>query len=175
MEAFGGPTWYSPVEDSIVRTRTYELRNKLRQYYSIEAPNAPIRIEIDRGAYVPRFIRQEDSNAPMAPSTAKAEVLPVSHGGRRWIRASAAVGLLVDNPMRCTTNVMYAFSGSPSLVCQQISALGAIYREMTLSPMEAAASLSESTGEIIVKVLNFSGNRGARASGCRGVQDRIRR
>jgi alpha-L-arabinofuranosidase len=30
------------------------------------------------------------------------------------------------------------------------------YRELTLSPMEAAASLSESSGEIIVKVVNFS-------------------
>jgi hypothetical protein len=58
VEAFGRPTSYSPVEDSIVRTRAYELRNKLTRYYGTEAPDAPIQIEIARGAYVPRFIRR---------------------------------------------------------------------------------------------------------------------
>jgi hypothetical protein len=53
VEAFGRPSSYSPVEDSIVRTRAYELRNKLSRYYGSEVPHAPVRIDIERGAYVP--------------------------------------------------------------------------------------------------------------------------
>lgn len=51
------PQGYSPAEDSSVRSRAYELRNRLRAYYEAEAPGDPIRIEIDKGAYVPRFER----------------------------------------------------------------------------------------------------------------------
>src|SRR5579884_3317787 len=55
VEALGRPSSYSTVEDSIVRTRAYELRHKLTRYYETEAPEAPVRIEIERGAYIPRF------------------------------------------------------------------------------------------------------------------------
>jgi hypothetical protein len=55
--ALGRPADYSPAEDSCVRTRAYELRNKLKAYYEREAPSDPVRIEIDKGAYVPRFSR----------------------------------------------------------------------------------------------------------------------
>src|SRR6478752_3728196 len=51
------PQGYSPAEDSSVRSRAYELRNRLRAYYETEAPGDPIRIEIDKGAYIPRFER----------------------------------------------------------------------------------------------------------------------
>jgi hypothetical protein len=51
------PRGYSPAEDSCVRSRAYELRSKLRTYYEQEAPEDPIRIEIDKGGYVPRFER----------------------------------------------------------------------------------------------------------------------
>jgi len=63
VEALGRPTSYDPVEDSTVRTRAYELRNKLKTFYTAEAPDAPIRIEIERGAYVPRFIRRPEADA----------------------------------------------------------------------------------------------------------------
>jgi hypothetical protein len=49
---------YSPAEDSSVRTRAYELRNKLRSYYGSEASDDPIQIQIEKGAYVPRFLRR---------------------------------------------------------------------------------------------------------------------
>src|SRR3954470_5480486 len=59
VSVLGRPADYSPAEDSSVRTRAYELRNKLRSYYESEAPDDPIQIEIDKGAYVPRFVRRE--------------------------------------------------------------------------------------------------------------------
>ncbi|MEY4548809.1 MAG: hypothetical protein RL685_5004 [Pseudomonadota bacterium] len=56
------PTGYSPAEDSCVRSRAYELRSRLRAYYEEEAPEDPVRIEIERGGYVPRF---ERSSVPL--------------------------------------------------------------------------------------------------------------
>jgi hypothetical protein len=55
VSVLGRPDGYSPAEDSSVRSRAYELRNKLKSYYGDEAPDDPIQIEIDKGAYVPRF------------------------------------------------------------------------------------------------------------------------
>jgi hypothetical protein len=55
--ALGRPEGYSPAQDSCVRSRAYELRNKLRTYYEAEAPDDPIRIEIAKGGYIPRFSR----------------------------------------------------------------------------------------------------------------------
>ena len=58
VSVLGRPEGYSPAEDSSVRSRAYELRNKLKSYYSDEAPDDPIQIEIEKGAYVPRFRRR---------------------------------------------------------------------------------------------------------------------
>lgn len=55
VSVLGRPAHYSPAEDSCVRSRAYELRNKLKHYYHSEAPEDPIRITIEKGAYVPRF------------------------------------------------------------------------------------------------------------------------
>jgi hypothetical protein len=67
VSVLGRSPEYSPAEDSSVRTRAYELRNKLRSYYESEASEDPIQIEIDKGAYVPRFARR-DTAATIAPS-----------------------------------------------------------------------------------------------------------
>lgn len=57
VSVLGRPAHYSPAEDSAVRSRAYELRSRLRAYYEAEAPHDPIRIEIDKGGYCPRFER----------------------------------------------------------------------------------------------------------------------
>jgi hypothetical protein len=54
--ALGRPRDFAPLEDSSVRSRTHELRQKLEKYYAQEAPSAGIRIELRKGSYVPRFI-----------------------------------------------------------------------------------------------------------------------
>lgn len=61
VSVLGRREGYSPAEDSSVRSRAYELRNKLKSYYQEEAPDDPIQIEIEKGAYVPRFQRREAS------------------------------------------------------------------------------------------------------------------
>ena len=53
--ALGRPRDFAPLEDSSVRSRAHELRQKLEKYYAQEAPSAGIRIELRKGSYVPRF------------------------------------------------------------------------------------------------------------------------
>src|SRR5438309_2543064 len=46
---------YSSGEDSVVRRQAYSLRQKLKEYYSEEGKNDPVRIELPTGRYVPTF------------------------------------------------------------------------------------------------------------------------
>jgi hypothetical protein len=55
VEALGRPTAYSTEDDSSVRRRAYALRQKLEQVYANELVDAPIRIDVPKGSYVPRF------------------------------------------------------------------------------------------------------------------------
>jgi hypothetical protein len=82
VSVLGRPEGYSPAEDSSVRSRAYELRNKLKSYYRDEAPDDPIRIEIEKGAYVPRFqmrVTTENAGPPAeAPPTHAAAAAPAT-------------------------------------------------------------------------------------------------
>jgi hypothetical protein len=79
VSVLGRPPTYSPAEDSCVRSRAYELRNKLATYYRSEAPDDPIQIQVDKGAYVPRFERRAlpSESPPPAPEPA-ADTAPAS-------------------------------------------------------------------------------------------------
>ena len=57
VEALDRPEGYSPSEDSSVRSRIYELRQKLERFYSEEAPHAAVRIELNKGSHTVRFVR----------------------------------------------------------------------------------------------------------------------
>jgi hypothetical protein len=108
VSVLGRREGYSPAEDSGVRSRAYELRSKLKSYYRDEAPEDPIQIEIEKGAYVPRFQRREAAPAerpadaapgqppPVEPATSEA---PSADGAgrfaaRRSIAALAVGGVL---------------------------------------------------------------------------------
>lgn len=56
VEALGRPSQYSPGDDSAVRNRAFALRKKLQEFYEREMPDAPIRIELHKGSYCPRFV-----------------------------------------------------------------------------------------------------------------------
>jgi hypothetical protein len=62
VEALGRREGYSPSEDSCVRSRVYELRQRLERFYTTEAPDAPLRIDVPKGSYIPRYVR------PLLPS-----------------------------------------------------------------------------------------------------------
>jgi hypothetical protein len=55
VEALGRPTAYSTDDDSSVRRRAFALRQKLEEVYAKELADAPVRIEVPKGGYVPRF------------------------------------------------------------------------------------------------------------------------
>lgn len=61
IEALGKRPDYSPSEDSSVRTRAHALRQKLQEFYEVEDPETPVRIELPRGNYIPHFF------IPVAP------------------------------------------------------------------------------------------------------------
>ena len=92
VSVLGRKEGYSPAEDSSVRSRAYELRNKLKSYYRDEAPEDPIQIEIEKGAYVPRFQRRESdcrrasdrrtrARRPPRPSRRRPRLRRQSRGG----------------------------------------------------------------------------------------------
>jgi hypothetical protein len=83
VEALGRPESFSPNDDSIVRNRAYAVRKKLEEFYAQEAPQTPIRIELPKGNYVPRF-----AAAPAQPSA------PAKLPARRRKTAAALAGAL---------------------------------------------------------------------------------
>lgn len=66
VEALGKSQDFAPAEDFSVRTRAYELRQKIHKYYETERPTAPIRIELPKGSYTPRFVEWAPAAAPPA-------------------------------------------------------------------------------------------------------------
>lgn len=90
VTVMGRPEGYSPAEDSCVRTRAYELRQKLEKFYATEAPEEPWQIVLPRGSYVPRYVPRRVK--PVSQGAAEAERLGPE---RRGIRAAWIAGLLL--------------------------------------------------------------------------------
>jgi hypothetical protein len=83
---------FNPSEDSAVRTRVYDLRQRLSEYYQLENPAAPVRIEIPKGAYVPRFV-EHAATLPVSPPVPRHFLI------RRWPLLAAALVVLVFIPL----------------------------------------------------------------------------
>jgi len=103
VSVLGRPEGYSPAEDSSVRSRAYELRSKLKSYYQTEAPGDPVQIEIEKGAYVPRFQRRgttpEPERRPEAQPAPDAKAAPSAttkgaDNARKIIAALAGAALM---------------------------------------------------------------------------------
>jgi hypothetical protein len=70
VEVLGRPKGYSPAEDSSVRTRAYELRQKLQKLYAMELPHEPVHIEIAKGAYTPQYVKLRTEQCEEMPVAA---------------------------------------------------------------------------------------------------------
>ncbi len=66
VKALGRPPDYSPLEDSSVRTRAYELRQRLNRFYTAENPHTAVRIELPKGSHAPEFFVGVPAGAPVA-------------------------------------------------------------------------------------------------------------
>lgn len=62
VEALGYPTDHDPHVDSTVRVLAGRLRQALTLYYACEGAQDPVKIEVPKGCYVPRFIRRAADN-----------------------------------------------------------------------------------------------------------------
>jgi len=95
VEVLGRPKDFNLTDDSSVRNRAYELRQRLEKFYSSEQPEALVRIEIPRGGYVPYYTRRvAEPETPVAPAPVAAIPTPQ----KRWpalITSACAAALLL--------------------------------------------------------------------------------
>jgi hypothetical protein len=96
VEALGRPAGYSPAEDSSVRSRAYELRQKLHRYYESENPSAEIRIEFSKGSYTPRFVLCEPriQALPLQPPPTEAAVAGKQAAPKKTLLAAVLASAL---------------------------------------------------------------------------------
>jgi len=72
VEALGRTPGYSTAEDSIVRRRAIDLREKLDEVYATELASVRVRIDLPKGRYVPHFVIVEPPpNGGAAPLSAE--------------------------------------------------------------------------------------------------------
>jgi hypothetical protein len=118
VEALARPEGYSTLEDSSVRSRIHELRQRLERYYSTEAPGAPVRIELPKGSHCLRFVR---AAAPLTAETLQAK-------SRRNLALAAGAGLTAG--VLATSLVVLAWSHriSPADSVKWTPALSAIWQ-----------------------------------------------
>jgi adenylate cyclase len=64
VEVFDRPVDFDSGSDPIVRLEAGRLRRALESYYSGPGADDPIRLDIPKGAYIPRFIRQSGFERP---------------------------------------------------------------------------------------------------------------
>ena len=88
VDVLGRRKDFSLSDDSSVRNRAYELRQRLEKYYTQEQPRATIRIEIPRGGYVPYYTRCRP------PEELETVVAAVHSAPRLGWRAAAAMAAL---------------------------------------------------------------------------------
>ncbi|WP_321499232.1 hypothetical protein [Breoghania sp.] len=92
VEALGRDPSFDPTADPIVRVEAARLRRLLDDYYVSDGAANPIRIDLPKGGYVPRFAhRGTVQTAPASPSSQDATR---ERGDRtRWARRRLAYGL----------------------------------------------------------------------------------
>ncbi|MGE0022891.1 MAG: tetratricopeptide repeat protein [Hyphomicrobium sp.] len=75
LEVFDRPNTFDPVTDPVVRIEAARLREKLREYYSAEGRDDPVRIELPKGTYTPHiaFCRTESPDSSSYGSAAPAQ------------------------------------------------------------------------------------------------------
>jgi hypothetical protein len=126
--ALGRPESFAPLEDSSVRSRVHELRQKLEKYYAHEASSAAARIELRKGSYVPRFlvapggvVAVENGAAARAPlevvpkTCAPAEPTAAASGAtpNRSVWAAAAMAFSVGAAVTFTALAIWSSSARP--------------------------------------------------------------
>jgi hypothetical protein len=94
VSALGRRGDFSPLEDSTVRSRAYELRQKLEWLYTVEAPDYPVHIVVPKGNYRPKFRRSLSPSSN--PETLAASTKNIGTEKARWpAKMLAGLGFFV--------------------------------------------------------------------------------
>jgi ActR/RegA family two-component response regulator len=79
VAAMGLRTDFDPSTNAIVRVTAKRLREAIRRYYESEGANDPVRIRVERGSYMPRFVHsngnESDGLVPPAAASCHARLL----------------------------------------------------------------------------------------------------
>ena len=76
-EVFGRGTDFDQSQDAIVRVEAHRLRKNLKEYYEGAGANNPVRIVLEPGRYVPKFVTRTQ---PSAPAASEDTAQPLSQG-----------------------------------------------------------------------------------------------
>ena len=96
VRALGRSADYSPHEDSSVRTRAYELRQRLKKLYGSELAEAAVRIDLPKGSYLPAFVFPPSGSAMASAPRLHAEPEHRRGGLPQWLQAGATGALLAS-------------------------------------------------------------------------------
>lgn len=92
VEALGRGPSFDPQTDPIVRVEAGRLRRALARYDAEEGVDDPVRIELPRGCYIPKFLRRAPSHPP--PS-GLGKLRALAAMGRAWAGKYAVAGWLL--------------------------------------------------------------------------------
>jgi hypothetical protein len=107
VKALGRPPDYSPLGDSSVRTRAYELRQRLTRFYSVENRDASVRIELPKGSYAPDFhVRTAAQPPALIPSPERAP-------HRFRLPAASLAGFVAGVALASIVAFLLAWRGEP--------------------------------------------------------------
>jgi hypothetical protein len=118
VDVLGRRKDFNLTDDSSVRNRAYELRQRLEKYYSSEGCAAAIQIQIPRGGYVPFYTRQQLSTTELQAADLREELArpipPVVFTRRRYpaVAALALACLLIGG----LTGAYFSRSHPPSII-----------------------------------------------------------
>lgn len=94
VEVLGRPEGYSPAEDSSVRTRAYELRQKIEKLYAQELRDEPVQILLPKGTYAPLFVKTASDTSLPTLADAPASAIPPVFGTRTFL-AGCLIGAVL--------------------------------------------------------------------------------
>jgi hypothetical protein len=96
-EVFGRAPDYDTSTDHVVRSAAAEVRKRLAQYYQEEGANETLRIDLQRGSYVPQFRVVSEQDIHLRPTPEETSRLPnpiAASAPARWKPRSWQIGLL---------------------------------------------------------------------------------
>ncbi len=76
VNVFHRAAGYDAAEDNIVRNYARQLRKRLEEYYATDGQFDPLRVEIPKGGYIPRFTARTSTIEIVAPEEPAPGVIP---------------------------------------------------------------------------------------------------